>query len=316
MPLSINLATNDRDYADAIAVRNLDLDHEPISIAEARHFEACHPPDLTRETYLGRSEAGHPVARCAIRQQRSDTGSLMNLDVNVTDPKQTCDWQEAFDFLTRRASQLGATTLVASTRNTRPEIANLLVERGFELSQQNPVSVLKTADINLETYRALIEKAKANGIETLDLNQYIALKGEDWKRGYWETTVSLLKDVPFPVPFELPFEDFERWLSNPSWDYSTTFTALHEGELVGITEIEQRQADKRIGSTQLTAVTREYRRQGIAAALKAFSILHVQARGVESITTDNEEDNPMYTLNVQLGFKPMFSWMIYKKEVG
>jgi hypothetical protein len=32
--------------------------------------------------------------------------------------------------------------------------------------------------------------------------------------------------------------------------------------------------------------------------------------------TDNEENNPMYGLNVQLGFMPTRAWLQFRKELG
>jgi hypothetical protein len=40
-----------------------------------------------------------------------------------------------------------------------------------------------------------------------------------------------------------------------------------------------------------------------------------KAQGARSIQTDNEEKNPMYDLNVRLGFKPIPAWLIFAKEL-
>ena len=38
-------------------------------------------------------------------------------------------------------------------------------------------------------------------------------------------------------------------------------------------------------------------------------------RGVKSIQTDNEENNPMFQLNLALGFKPVPAWISLEKRL-
>ena len=65
----------------------------------------------------------------------------------------------------------------------------------------------------------------------------------------------------------------------------------------------------------LTGVLRSHRRRGIALALKLLTFKYAQAQGVRYIETGNEENNPMYDLNVMLGFTPKPQWLEYRKEI-
>jgi len=60
----------------------------------------------------------------------------------------------------------------------------------------------------------------------------------------------------------------------------------------------------------------DYRQRGIATALKVKAAEFAQQVGAATIMTMNEESNPMYQLNVQLGFKPLPTWITYKREFG
>ena len=62
-------------------------------------------------------------------------------------------------------------------------------------------------------------------------------------------------------------------------------------------------------------VLRQYRRKGIATALKIKAMEKLLQKGITEIRTDNEENNPMYKINEKLGFKPVPSSMDYSKKI-
>ena len=63
--------------------------------------------------------------------------------------------------------------------------------------------------------------------------------------------------------------------------------------------------------TGFTGVKRSWRRKGVATALKARAIAFARDYHTETILADNEENNPMYLLNLQLGFEPTWVWCNY-----
>ena len=52
-----------------------------------------------------------------------------------------------------------------------------------------------------------------------------------------------------------------------------------------------------------------------AAALPVFQIGAMVEKGITEVRTDNEENNPMYKINVALGFKPVPFSLEYMKEI-
>ena len=62
-------------------------------------------------------------------------------------------------------------------------------------------------------------------------------------------------------------------------------------------------------------VLRKYRRQGIATALKVKAFEKLREKGIKKVRTDNEENNPMYQINVALGFTPEPYCFEYQKEI-
>ena len=56
-------------------------------------------------------------------------------------------------------------------------------------------------------------------------------------------------------------------------------------------------------STGLTGVLPEYRRQGLCSAVKIHALWDLKKKGFKKVFTGNEENNPMFQINLMLGFK-------------
>ena len=67
--------------------------------------------------------------------------------------------------------------------------------------------------------------------------------------------------------------------------------------------------------TVFTGVVRSHRRRGIAKALKVLAIDYAHRQGYQLIKTDNEEHNPMFQINLALGFQPEPAILFFQKLV-
>ena len=121
-------------------------------------------------------------------------------------------------------------------------------------------------------------------------------------------------DMPLPFPFvETPFEGFAKFILDPEVDLTCKFIYLKDGALMGMSQLWPSKVDLKLAATGLTGVRRQYRRQGVATKTKQHAIAWAKQHGIERIFTDNEENNPMYQLNLQLGFRHMFDYEVYSK---
>ncbi len=125
-------------------------------------------------------------------------------------------------------------------------------------------------------------------------------------------------------PFDGSDEDYQAivdvwnaaFLDEPDGMPESWFIVVDGGRYVGMSQLWRNLADPKLLQTGLTGVSRTHRRRGLATALKVRAIMGAKESGVETIRTDNEEKNPMYVLNVKLGFKPIPSWLSYKNELA
>jgi GNAT superfamily N-acetyltransferase len=108
------------------------------------------------------------------------------------------------------------------------------------------------------------------------------------------------------VPGSTGVKTFEQWraveIDKPSRRPELCFLALAGDEVVGYAALEVFRDEARHG---LTATRRDWRRRGVATALKQAEIAAAKRAGFHRLVTESEERNvPMRSLNLKLGFVP------------
>lgn len=194
--------------------------------------------------------------------------------------------------------------LNAFTREDQPQTVRFLQKRGFEQLMRFPRSKLDVQAFRPEKYEMLIEKLKSEGIEFLNLNQ-LAERYDDYQRKLYDAENEIDKDIPSHEPTRPdPFDEFvKRRFEHPQLLPEAYFSAVDTDQVIGISVLWDEAAQGKWG-TGLTGVLRSHRRRGVATALKAHALGYAKSQGVVEVGTDNEENNPMYQINLQLGFKP------------
>ena len=122
-----------------------------------------------------------------------------------------------------------------------------------------------------------------------------------------EISVETSKDVPGYE--DEKHEPYEAWLAHemqgPGDRPEATFVAVAGDEAVGYAKFSLSSTDPMRAYHDLTAVKRDWRRRGIARALKSAQIGWAKANGYELLRTTNDERNaPMRRLNEELGYRP------------
>ena len=124
------------------------------------------------------------------------------------------------------------------------------------------------------------------------------------------------EDIPYLDPItQDPIEQYEKMFDSPNFLPEAFLIAVDNGRYVATSSLWRTKADQSKLYTGLTGTARSHRRRGIATALKIVNIRYAQSKGIEVIETDNEENNPMYQINVQLGFKPQPAELIFSVKV-
>ena len=207
--------------------------------------------------------------------------------------------------------------LTSLSQEDRPAAIHFLTTRGFVQTMRFPSSVLQVQHFDPTPFTGAVDKVMARGISIVTLAE-LQQREPDWQAKIWELDCTCTQDEPLPDTFTPP--TLEQYVKDefgtPGFLPEAWFLALDGENYVGMAVLY-----KDIGNPQqlqagFTAVRRDYRRQGIATALKLQTIAFAQTYGAKRIITDNEEHNPMFQINLSLGFVPLPAKLTFQKELN
>lgn len=185
-------------------------------------------------------------------------------------------------------------------------------DRGYKEEMREYESRLDVAAFDFAPFAADRERPAREGIVLKTLAELRA-EDPDADRKAWELETITQHDVPSTDPItDLSFEHYSSLILNSAQIVPEAFQIALDartGEWVGSSTIWRRRADSDL-DTGLTAVKREYRRKGIALAMKLRVIAWAKTQGVRYIRTENEANNrAMLSINERLGFFKMPPWV-------
>lgn len=228
----------------------------------------------------------------------------VHLDV-LPDWRQRGIGMQLYDhMLAMLQAEYSANELHTDTTESRAQSVRFLEKRGFRKDKRDPKSRLDLAKFDWTRYQGLDAKIAAMGIEIRVLSDLLR---DDPNAIYqvYELHQRLVRDVPGSAPRTKV--DYDSWKdgyssTNPYYLPEANFMALHNGTYVGLTSLWGLKTDEKL-YTGMSGVKRDYRRKGLATALKLRSIAFAQARGKHMLMTSNNSANPMLQLNLKLGFE-------------
>lgn len=202
-------------------------------------------------------------------------------------------------------SEHNANELHAITTESRADSIHFLNQRGFQESTRDPKSQLNVANFDESRFDKLDAKIAAMGIEIKVLSDLIQ-EDVGALRHVYELHQTLVNDVPEPA--EHTRIDFDSWCegyssTNPYFIPEANFMALDGTEYIGLTSLWGELSSDTL-YVGMTGVKSAYRRKGVATVLKLRAISYAQAHGTRLLMTSNNSKNPMYQINLQLGFQP------------
>jgi N-acetylglutamate synthase-like GNAT family acetyltransferase len=157
----------------------------------------------------------------------------------------------------------------------------------------------REVDRQVEQVRSIADEPRPvmpDGIEVVT----VAERPDLWARAYDPFALEAIADMAAYRPIVVTRTEWERdWLDWPE----AMFLALDGDEIVGCAGLERDADHPGRAEHALTAVTRRWRRRGLATALKQLTLAAAAEHGIREVYTWTQRDNAdMRALNERLGY--------------
>lgn len=308
---------DDRDYEAAVAIENAHFPEHPQDADSWRYWDSNREAKYLFRRYLAELN-GKIIATGELGDSTWSYQPGKYFIFVAVDPRhQGKGIGTAFyNYLIDEVMLLKPTKLVTQTREDHTQSVRFLEKRGFRRGLRMPTSCLDVEAFDPTPFVPKVARVLESGIAIKTMTQ-LSAEDPDWKRKVYDLEWECLQDVPTTDPFtKRSLEQFERMtLNNPRILRDAWFIAVDGDSYVGLSVLWRNAANPRLLETGLTGVLRSHRRRGVATALKLQAIQYAKEYGAHELNTDNEENNPMFQLNLQLGFKPQPAFVEYRKEL-
>lgn len=309
---------SDEDYHRAIAIDADIIDEPPEPLEEWKHDDQTRSGEYPyyRDIVL---RDGQVIAfvetfqsRYAYHPQKYECRIFVDPQHDGPDVRPA-----VLEHVLQRLADEDLIALQSGMLDDKPYAMRFFDEYGFEKVAEEKLSKLDVPAFDTGQYAALLARLEHEGIEIVTLRE-LQERDPDWQRKLYDLDVTVNRDIPSTG--EKHYPPFEEWLVSrlqaPHFDADAWFIALDGERYAGHSQGNiNREGQPVQFITGVTAVRREYRRRGLATALKVRAIGYAQEQGVPEIFTTNDSQNPMYQLNLKLGFKPLPSWVRVEKRL-
>jgi mycothiol synthase len=309
---------SDEDYEAIASVWNAAFPDEPTNAETRRHHDEHLQKEFLFKRLIGDVDGRTVVNAYYGEDEWSHLPGKYRLGIQVVPEYRgrglgSATYEYILDTLDDRDPK--PTLLACYAREDDAGSVRFVEKRGFRVAQRNQFSMLDVTAFDPAPFEDTLRRVDASEVDARPFGELMA-EDPDALRKAFEAGWEFLQDVPFPEPIQkMPFEQYMSEVEGPWGMPESWFIAVDDGRYVGMSQLWRIPAQPRRLQTGLTGVARSHRRRGLATALKVRAITGAKEMGFESIRTDNEENNPMYLLNVKLGFRPIPSWLAYRKQL-
>lgn len=310
-------APSDADYTAVVELRNAAMPDYRDAVEDWRHWDETRPAYCKFERWVAEC-AGTMVAQGGF-YQFPGMFHLQRFFIDIyvhPDAQGQGVGQRFYTHLLERLAPHDPTVLRTEAREDFASANHILQKHGYEQEMKFWESRLPLASFDPRPYAGHIERVLAKGVQIVTLRQLMD-QGDAYKLPLYEAMKEMSRDVPRPD--EYTPVSFEEWVKGNLEGHNLLpegyFIAMHTGDIVGVSNLWAG-AERDVLYTGLTATRRDYRRMGIALALKLRAIEFARQRGTRELRTGNETRNrPMLNINEALGFVKQPVWVSYVKHL-
>jgi GNAT superfamily N-acetyltransferase len=308
---------NDEDYRRAVAIHNAVWVEYPDSVAEWMENDSHRAAKIKWGRYFIEID-GEAVGLASYGQHLHQYHpQKFWVSANVLPAyRRRGIGQQIFEHLMQDLAPYEPIKLLTHAREDIEGGIPFVQKMGFTETMREWESRLDTRTFDLAAWAKYLQQVRDANIEIKPVGE-LENDPNHFEKHY-ALNIQLERDVPEPDP---PAEvSFEEWMK--VWERSDLlrdawFVAIHKGEYVGESSLWKSEVLQHVLYTGLTGVNRDYRRQGIAMALKLRGIDYAQRHGITELRTWNEVNNQgMLGINIRLGFVQQPATVIFEKIIS
>ena len=292
------------DYPAVVAVGNAANPDYPRTEPEWRHEDAMHDPKLRRRRWL--AEWDGRVAGFGGYHQNPWQYHPQKFTVFVAvrpEFRRRGIGGALYEHTLAALAEYDPIQLKAHARENDPDSVRFLNRHGFVEQMRDWESRLEVAAFDPAPFAGRVERVLGQGIA---IRTCAELENDPARFRKLHTLEGAVED-DMPAAEPVTHSSFEAWerrvTRSPGFLPDAWSVAVDGSEYVGLTQFWASQASP-VLYTGATGVRREYRRRGIALALKLRAVEYARRRGAPELRTWNEVGNEgMLSINIRLGFR-------------
>ncbi len=305
----------DDDYGALAVLRNLLYPQHPSSVKSMRHGDETRDKKILHQQWVWKKDSS--ILCSALYTQWEEIYHPQKFVIKIyVHPKQQGGGfgTICYDFLIDKLKPFDPLKITTQIHEPHQQSIRFFEKRGFKHAATEKESSLDLTAYNPAKYEDEITQIDQHGFRIITYSDF---RKDDKKADYkvWEFEREVSPDMPWPDPIEVPEYDIysKQILHHPKFNSDAWFLVVDGDHIAGLNNLWKSEIPKGINNG-LTGVRREYRRKGIATALKYNSLTWAKNQGYDWIRTDNADTNEgMLSINIRAGFKFMPAWLVYEK---
>ena len=311
---------SEADYAARIAISHACFPDYVETIEELRFSDANRDPKIKWARFL--VERDGKVIAAGGYGQSNDMYHPQKFGINVSvlpEYEGQGVGQALYAHLLTALAPHNPILLRSNAREDKPRALRFLADRGFTEAMREWESRLAAQTFDPAPFTEAAQKATEAGI-TLQSVAQLSATLPDWKQRLKELDWTITLDIPATDVLTDPgFEHFEKTtLGHPDFLPEAWFIAIDSDgdQWVGESALWKSAGEPDVLYVGATGVRREYRRKGIATALKLAAVQWAKDAGIREIRTWNAQQNrAMLSINEAMGFEKIPAWISYEKKL-
>jgi len=307
----------DDDYGGLVVLRNIIEPDHPKSVDQMRHSDKTHEDKIRQKRWVWEKDGAIAVSALYTQFFEAYHPQKFAFFIHVHPDLQGQGYgSSSYDHLMQEIKPFVPIKITTQVRENHPRGIRFMEDRGFTNTMKEQESKLDLTAYDPSQYQNEVNRILDQGFRILTLTE---LRREDEGADYksWELEREVAPDMPWTDPISIPeFDHYQAYiLEHPRFNPDSWFLVLKENYLAGLNNL-WKTPDKKVVTTGLTGVRREYRRKGIATALKHTCLSWAKERGYKWIRTNNADSNEgMLSINIRVGFKFIPAWLVFDKVI-